>query len=67
MIQIPCLLQVSACPALFEVPHALLEHPQASQQVRSDGPFREAQVLGDLLRAQPLLEAKRDRLPVLAW
>ena len=57
MIQIP----------LFEVPHALLERPQASQQVRSDGPLGEAQVLGDLLRAQPFLEAERDRLPVLAW
>lgn len=67
MIQNPCLLQVVACPALFEVPHALLERPQASQEVGAHGPFGEAQVLGDLLRAQPLLEAERDGLPVLAW
>ena len=67
MIQNPCLLQVLACPTLFQVPHALLERPQASQQVRADGPLGEAQVLGDLLGAQPLLEAKCYSRPVLVW
>ena len=57
MIQNPCLLQVLSRSALLQVPHTLLERPQASQQVRADGPLGEAQVLGDLLRAQPLLEA----------
>ena len=39
----------------------------ASQQVRTDGPLGEAQVLGDLLGAQPLLEAKCYSRPVLVW
>ena len=67
MIQNPCLLQTARPKRLLQVPHALLERPQASQQVRADGPLGEAQVLGDLLGAQPLLEAKCYSRPVLVW
>ena len=57
----------SGRPALFEVPHALLEGPQPTQEVGAHGAFGDAQVHGDLLRAQSLLEAECYSLPVLAW
>jgi hypothetical protein len=67
MIQIPCLLQVSARPALLQVPHALLERPESAQKVGAHGPLGEIEVGSDLLGAQPLLEAEGDRRPVLVW
>jgi hypothetical protein len=52
---------------LLEVPHALFERLQATKQVRTHRALWEAEVLGDLLGAQPLLEAHCYSHPVLAW
>ena len=56
------------CPAaLFQVSHALLQRPEPTKEVGADGPFREVEVGGDLLWAQPLVEAKCYSRPVLIW
>ena len=67
MIQLGPLLQIWARLALLEVPHALFERPEPTKEVGTDRSLGEAQVRGDLFGAQPLLEAERDRRPVLVW
>ena len=61
------LLQVVARLTLFQIPYALLERPEPTKEVGTDRSLGEAQVRGDLFGAQPLLEAERDRRPVLVW
>ena len=57
MTQIACLLQNLARSALLQALHPLTERPEPALQLRAHGALGEAEVLGDLLRAQPLLEA----------
>ena len=59
------LLQDLARSTLLQALHPLTERPEPALQLRAHGALGEPEVLGDLLRAQPLLEAQCYSRPVL--
>ncbi len=61
------LLQDLARSTLLQALNPLPERPETPLQLRAHGALGEAEVLGDLLGAQPLLEAQCDSYPVLVW
>ena len=67
MTQKVCLLQDLAGSTLLQTLHALSKRPKTPLQLRAHGPLGEAEVLGDLFGAQPLLEAHCYSQPVLVW
>ena len=59
------LLQDLARSTLLQALHPLPERSEAPLQLRAHGALGEAEVLGDLFGAQPLLEAQCYSRPVL--